>query len=176
MKKNKKSLNKLNQKKAISPIIGTVLLIGITVSLFIVLFGIVVPLVTDKLDSGACYEYLDYIKIIDSEYTCYNLTSSQTSLDISRSHEEKEITSIQISLSNSNSRFFEIYDNKTGVECDLTSSGVGPEEYKCAPKPGHQIVYDFDFEQAKTAYLSIKLEGGSVCGKISSISNIKMCY
>jgi flagellin-like protein len=167
----------INKKKAISPIIGTVLLIVITISLFGVLFGIVVPLVRERLEASSCIDYMDYIQFVNSEYTCYSMTSEITSLEIERDFEKKEISSILVTISNStSSKVFEIYDRETNDECEeLTTLGVDAEGYKCAPKPGEAIIYDFDFKESETAYLSIKLENEVVCDKISVISRLKRC-
>jgi hypothetical protein len=82
-----------------------------------------------------------------------------------------------VTISNStSSKVFEIYDRETNDECEeLTTLGVDAEGYKCAPKPGEAIIYDFDFKESETAYLSIKLENEVVCDKISVISRLKRC-
>lgn len=64
----------MKNKKGLSPIIATVLLILLTVSAAVFISKFIYDFVKEKMDKTDCYDYIDYFKF-DSElgYNCYVL-------------------------------------------------------------------------------------------------------
>ena len=95
-----------NEKKAVSGVIETILLILISFSVIAVISGIVIPMVKNNLDkSKMIYELRDYFTIENSQqYTCYDKNTavpanSFTKLMITRSNNKNiDINAIVVSI------------------------------------------------------------------------------
>ena len=70
-------------KKGVSPVIATVLLLVLTIVIGGIIFSVVIPFVKDSLgDSKVCLDVLQGVEFPESKFNCYNsttLTSSSTS-------------------------------------------------------------------------------------------------
>jgi len=75
-----KIINKKSEK-AQSQIVGTVLLILITVIAAGLIMSFTVPFIKEKLSSGDCLDVLNKVKIRDG-YTCYNSTNGINSTNV----------------------------------------------------------------------------------------------
>lgn len=88
----------MKNKKAIEPVVATVLLIVITIVAVALIVAFVVPFVQKQM-AGAqlCYNAKLEIKADES---CYNKTSGDTIIKVSRGSEEFELAGLIIKLSN----------------------------------------------------------------------------
>jgi len=87
------------EKRGVSALVATVLLILITVAGVAIIWGAVMPMITKITQSGqAC---INARLIIDtaSGYTCYSETKNQASIMVSRGPEDFQLTGIQLGLS-----------------------------------------------------------------------------
>ena len=65
----------MNNKKGVSAIVATVLIILITVAAVTIIWAAIIPMVTDQLDKGsACLEVTSQLSVGGSGYTCLNST------------------------------------------------------------------------------------------------------
>jgi flagellin-like protein len=62
----------MNNKRGISAIVATVLIILITVAAVTIIWAAIIPLVSNQLEKGsACLDATSQLSIIDQGYTCY---------------------------------------------------------------------------------------------------------
>lgn len=82
-------MNRLN-KKAVSAVVATVLIIMITVAAVGIIWAAIIPMVRDSLSKGTvCNDALSDISIGVSGYTCMNKTSGNISLQIKKGSNAK---------------------------------------------------------------------------------------
>jgi len=63
-------------KKGVSPVIATVLLLVLTIVIGGIIFSVVIPFVKDSLgDSKVCLDVLQGVEFPESKFNCYNITS-----------------------------------------------------------------------------------------------------
>ena len=85
-----------NNKKALSEIITTLLLIMLTVAIFSIIALFIIPYVKDNLGKGkACYDVLGKLEIVN-EGTCFNRTTNETYINIKLG--DADVKGILISL------------------------------------------------------------------------------
>jgi len=100
MKKEKR----LKNKKALSTVVETVLLVLISVMAVVLVSAIIIPMIREKLDVKAeCYKLIgdkQSISFSESSYTCYNV--STTYLYIKVNNGDFELGGIRISVGNEN--------------------------------------------------------------------------
>lgn len=125
-------------KKAISTLIATVLLILITVTAVGVIWGLVMPMLQEKI-TEASQSCINAKIRVDTEkgYTCYDSAAKQLKVMISRGADDLELAGLQIiALASGNSYKFEIVDNIVGVNEDKVytlNMTVMPQQASVAP-------------------------------------------
>ena len=120
-KVNKKSLSSSHgiQKRGISAIVATVLIILITVAAVTILWAAVIPLVRDNLESGTvCLDASTGLTLSDSGYTCVNTTN--VSLQIKHGAKAFDVEEIQVL----------IYASGDTTTRTITTGLPGPNEEK----------------------------------------------
>ncbi len=87
-------------KKAVSEIVATVLIILLTVASIGILIGVVVPMVKKGLDSGStCFDATSSISVITEKgYTCINRTGKTVKVHIGRGSKDFELADLRISV------------------------------------------------------------------------------
>lgn len=110
------------EKKAISGIITAVVMIALVMAVSSIVWVVVNNLVKDKLDeAGSCFNIFEKVTI-NSRYTCYNITQSNSGdpneLRFPINIADIELTGILVSISNKegNSKSFKL--SKTGLTED----------------------------------------------------------
>jgi len=84
------------QKRGISELISTVLLIGVTLAAAAMIYAFVMPLIQSNIEqSQKCVAGLLEI----TEYTCYNASSNELYIEIARGEMDVNVTGIQILVS-----------------------------------------------------------------------------
>jgi hypothetical protein len=71
----------IKDKKGISAVVATVLLIFLAIVAVFVIAGIIIPFVSDSLDEGTeCVDYKDYYEFYDDEiaFNCYRVEGTHT--------------------------------------------------------------------------------------------------
>jgi hypothetical protein len=135
MVKNRK---RMNEKKAVSTLIATVLLILITVAAVGVIWSLVMPMLQEKITEASQSCISAKIRI-DTEkgFTCYDSASKQLKVMISRGSDDLELAGLQIiAFASGNSYKFEISENIVGVNEDRVytlNMTLAPEQATVAP-------------------------------------------
>jgi hypothetical protein len=87
----------MRSKKAISAVVATVLIILITVAAVTIIWAAVIPLVKEKIESGAgCLEAVSQVSIIKEGYTCWDDDNDKVRIQISHGAKDFELADIQI--------------------------------------------------------------------------------
>ena len=108
----------MKNKKGISAIVATVLIILITVAAVTILWMTIIPMVSDQLKEGTvCVDAISEITIEDDGYTCYNSTSNQSRVRVGYGSKDVDLAGIQVLLSR---------DGDTINTTDVTNSTLLP--------------------------------------------------
>lgn len=151
-------------KKALSPVIATVLLIAISVALIAAILGIIKPFAESQLEeSQRCYNILEGIEF-NYEYTCYNETNK--TMVVSISQKDVEIEGILFIVTNSGGNESQTF-NLNNISGDSYSI-PGPESGKR---------YYFHNIEGKPSRIEIApIVGGKACESMDSTHNIVTCF
>lgn len=122
----------MNNKKAISAVVATVLIILITVAAVTILWASIIPMITNKLSAGTiCLDAVSQVSLIDSGYTCRN--PNNISIQIKHGAKDINLKDIQILMSEGGNTvsYSLINSTTTIVPSAMTSSKLpGPNEEK----------------------------------------------
>lgn len=155
------------KKKALSPVIATLLLVLLTIVAVFILWGFIKTFINKNLEETNCFDYTDYVKVVNSEFSCY--TSTNTSLQIERSFGEKEIEGIYVSItSGSSSSPYKLINGTAGA-------GVNNGATIILPSPGGSKTYNFDIPNGNLASITVILAGNKICDKILQYYNLDKC-
>lgn len=134
---NKKS------KKAVEAIIGTVLLLLITVVLAGLIFGVIVPFIQNKLMEGEVSACMNVRLIVDTKqgYTCYDEGNNAVNVMISRGADDNKLQAVEIIVAiDGTTQAFEFNqslpernEQRTFTVNLNLSSGATPKEVGVAP-------------------------------------------
>ena len=90
--------NKKINKRGISAIVATVLVILITVAAVTIVWAAIIPMISDQLSKGTiCLDAVSQISLVDAGYTCKN--ANDISLQIKRGAKAVELAGIQVLVS-----------------------------------------------------------------------------
>lgn len=135
-------LNK-KSKKAVEAIVGTVLLLLITVALAGIIFGVIVPFIQNKLMEGEISACMNVRVVVDTKqgYTCYDEVNNAVDVMISRGADDVKLYGLQIIVAiDGTTKAFEFNQSLPErneqrtftINLDL-SSGATPKEVGVAP-------------------------------------------
>jgi flagellin-like protein len=157
-------------KKAVSAVIATLLLVVITIIATIVVWQFVkVQIIEKNIEASSCFDYRDYVRVIDSEFTCYN--ENETKINIERSTEEKTIEGISITISSGASS--KSYDLKNNINITGVAMYSG-ENIIIIPNKGESETYVFSGISGNLASITVIINGKS-CDSIRQNYNIESC-
>jgi len=157
----------IKNKRGISGIVESILLVALTVAAAAILFVFVLGFVNDKLDNTKiCSELQGQISVAQGQYTCFN--SSGTRIMIERGQKAEEIIGFRVSLKYSGTS--KVFDIKQGIV-----SGVkmyNGNSNLTIPAAGGSETYVFDnipnTESVSVAPITIN---DKTCDAISEIVN-----
>ena len=155
-------------KKGISEVIATVLIIMLTVGAGSILFVFVVPWVTTMLDnSKICNDLQDSITIVEGKYTCYNSTDTKVMIKVNEG-KEVEVAGFAVSLYSSGSA--KRYEIKN--EVSISSEGVIVKMYNGSnglsiPQVGGAETYLFTGVKAESVDVSPMTSSGKTCNPVT---------
>jgi flagellin-like protein len=91
----------MNNKKGISAIVATVLIILITVAAVTIIWAAIVPMINNQLDRGlVCLDAVSQVQLEDEGYTCIeDDAAGNISLQVSRGSKDFNLVDIQVLLS-----------------------------------------------------------------------------
>ena len=107
----------IKKNKAVSPLIATVLLILITVAAVGIIWGMLMPMLQEKITEASQSCISAKVKI-DTEqgYTCYDNANKNLSVMVSRGPDELDLAGLQIIVFASGSSYkFEISEDLPGI-------------------------------------------------------------
>jgi len=135
------------------------LLVLITFMAIGIIWAFIKPMVEESLEEGGtCFEMRDSAEIVDSDFTCYN--SSTTSLMIRRSFEEFEINGFMVGITFGASS--ETYSLKNGVSTSGVNMFNGSAIIKI-PQSGGSETYVFNKGVGEKADLAVITKTGKTC-------------
>jgi len=153
-------------KKGISEVIATVLIIMLTVGAASILFVFVIPWVTTMLDdSKICNDLQDSISIVGGAYTCYMSSPVSTRVMI-RINEGKDIEVAGFAVSLASSGSAKRYEIKNGEESSSGSvivSMLDGDEMLTVPEVGGAETYVFSGVKAESVDVSPLTVNGKTC-------------
>lgn len=155
----------MKNKRGVSEVIATVLLILVTIVAAVFIGMIAIPMIKDSLSKSDCVKTVGKLNIIDNiAYSCYN--DSKTSLMIEKkTMGDLKLEGIAVSLSGNEKSF--LFKIKNGEQLENTTMSDGSLILNI-PDDGEARTYNFTtapgFEMIKAEIAPI-LEGGKICGE-----------
>ena len=118
----------MNNKKGISAVVATVLIILITVAAVTIIWAAIIPMISNQLESGTiCLDAVSAVQLKDEGYTCY-ATDNNTdgtyniSLHVGRTAKAFDLKAIQVLVS--------IGGDTDTQRIDVDESDLGPNGAK----------------------------------------------
>ena len=103
------------RKKALSPIVSVILIIGLTIAAGAIVFVVVKNLSENQLSGAkACLNLFEKIQI-NNDYTCYNLSGKEIRFSLSRKEIVLDYLLVSV-FSEQESINFKLYDQELAVE------------------------------------------------------------
>ena len=163
-------------KKGVSPIITTVLLLLIAVSLVVLLGSFLYPYVQNMLEKGQeCFDIAGQITI-DSKYTCFNSEDLKVQAAIKRGTKEIEIGGFKISAIGGGTS--SVFDVKEGtVEGVTMLDGETPEKIEL-PERGGERTYLLNVPSITNVDSIVVValrENGETCDETETRLDIERC-
>ncbi len=163
----------MKNKKALSQVVSTVLLIALAIALIAGIWGTIQSFVEERLEkTESCYGIFEKIKI-NGEYTCYN--SSDNILQISISRGEIEIDSLLVGISmETSSKTFTLTNQNITIE-GVTNYPNNSTGVKLPSKEGGKTYYVYGIDSfPKKIELAPKINQNQ-CDVADSTSQINYC-
>jgi len=161
---------KMKNKKGVSAVIATLLLVVITIIATLMVWQFVKKQIIDKnIEESSCFEYRDYVRISDSVNTCYNDTN--TKIQIERSLEDKNIDGIALTISSGDTQ--KSYQLKNNTQVDGVTMNSGSKTI-ILPVAGEAKTYVFNIPKGNLASITVIING-KACDQIRQSSNIDPC-
>ena len=134
----------MKNKKGISAIVATVLIILITVAAVTIIWAAIIPMINNQLQSGTvCLDAVSQVSILDEGYTCWDNATKTLNVQIKRNAKDFELADVNVFVSlsgNSYSNFtgdtpnpneekvyYLTFDNLDGVDADADTNPMTVE-------------------------------------------------
>lgn len=139
----------MKNKKGVSAIVATALILLITVAAITVLWGVVIPMVRDNLQSAqACLNAPNVLEIYTTTgMTCYNTSNGRLHVQIGRSAADVDISKINI-------RPIDAEGNSINIELDITSDELG---LNGGLKPGNVHRFIREYQVGSPNIISVEI-------------------
>ncbi|MEK6909156.1 MAG: archaellin/type IV pilin N-terminal domain-containing protein [Nanoarchaeota archaeon] len=154
-------------RKAVSPVVATVLLLVLTIIIGGIVFSVVIPFVNDKLgDSKDCLDTFEGVEFPESRFNCYDSNSSETGFSVKINKEKISKVKVGLINNNGNSDVYDIYNGST--VSNLRVLGANPDDPLTFPSVGGQRTYVTTGVYQK-AEISALTASGEVCSVADTI-------
>ena len=165
-------------RKGVSPVIATVLLLVLTIVIGWIIFSVVIPFVKDSLgDSKACLDVFEGVEFPESKFNCYNsttLTSSTYNTGFSVKVKKEGVVGFRVALIGSTGSS-DVVDIKPNMDGDVSGLRmVGGSSDIEFPSVGGQRSYVVDNKYEK-AEISPITKSGEICAVADKI-DFTNCY
>ncbi len=104
-------------KRGISAVVATVLIILITVAAVTVIWAAIIPMINNQLDKGkVCFDAISQVSLPDQGYTCITSDGRNASIQIRHGPKDFELVDVQVILSaGGNSYSFDLSNDATTI-------------------------------------------------------------
>ena len=154
-------MNILENKKALSAVVATVVLIGLAVALAALIMGIIVPWVQGDLnESTRCFDIQGKLHF-DYENTCWH--SNTNTIDIYLSQEDITLDGALIKISYESGSDKVTLNNVNGDPLKLPGKEAGKK-------------YTIDVEEKPNQIELAPIIGGKSCDVVDGTYNIRTCF
>ncbi len=104
-------------KRGISAVVATVLIILITVAAVTVIWAAIIPMINNQLDKGkVCFDAISQVSLPDQGYTCITSDGQNASIQIRHGPKDFELVDVQVILSaGGNSYSFDLSNDATTI-------------------------------------------------------------
>jgi flagellin-like protein len=136
----------MNNKKGISAIVATVLIILITVAAVTIIWAAIIPMISNQLESGTiCLDAVSQVQLPDDGYSCkkYDATTGNYTINLQVSHGSKsfQLSGLQVLVSEQGASTQQtVTSNLPGINEDKmisvqyrNSTTAGPDGVSIAP-------------------------------------------
>jgi len=163
--------SKMN-KKGLSGVVATVILIALVMASVAIVWGVVTNLVSTQLEeAGSCFDVFGKISL-NNRYTCYDTTTNTTVIGLSIS--DIDVGSIVVLISGAGStKSYEITNDAQTIE-GLVNYGGGTD-IKLPGKNGGSSYNSSDFNSKPDSIQIAPIIAGKQCEVADSISSIESC-
>lgn len=165
-------MNFTKNKKAMSQVIGAVLMIALAVGLVAAVWGIINSFVSERLDkTGSCYSIIGKTHL-NPDYTCYNASGNY--FQVSVTFDEVELDSIFLAIvTEDSSEVFQLTNESKTMENIRPYNGEETEV--SMPKPESGKTYIIDSENKPSRVQIAPRTGGTTCDVSDTIDSIATC-
>ena len=127
----------MNNKKGISAIVATVLIILITVAAVTIIWAAIIPMISNQLGKGTvCLDAVSQLSLVDNGYTCKN--GNNISIQVKQGAKNINLADIQVLvLAGGSTTSYSLINSTT------TLSPTNMDATKL-PKPNEEKVYTID--------------------------------
>ena len=167
----------MKSKKALSGIIGTMLLVGLAIVLIGIVWGVINNIVGDQINSAeSCFNNYGKVNIID-KYTCYNSTGPK--LQFSIEIKDIDVDQVVISIAGQGSTKSLTISNASGIVSGVTSYSSGSSVINLPGRnSGLTYVYDLTtggFTSSPDSITISPVINGEQCEVSDSLNSIENC-
>ena len=164
----------MRNKRAVSGIVGVVILIALVMVVGTIVWGVVVNLVEDKLEgAGSCIDVFEKVSL-NGRYTCFDGDNSRVAFSISRGDIDLDSVIVLISNAGTTSNFkltstsetvsgLQLYNGSTTIWLPGKNEGL---KYYCTSP--------VCISEPKSIEIA-PIVGGKQCNVIDSITEIPTC-
>lgn len=163
----------MKNKKGLSQVVGTLMMVLVAIALIAGLWGTISSFVNERVEgSQACYGIYDQL-VLDSDYTCFNSTSNETYVSISR--KDIDLDSILVSVAfGDDSIVFEVKEGNNKIT-DVTNYFDRNENITLPSKSGGRT-YRISRNSIPTSINIAPKINGKQCDSTDSLATITYCY
>jgi len=154
-------MKNIREKRGVSAVVATVLLVLIAFMAVGIVIGVIIPMVREGLEKGkSCFELREYFKIVPSDYTCYNSTT--TKLMVERGMEDFEVKGFAVSIMREGkSERYDIFDRANYSDVAVKGGNFGKELE--LPGPGEARTYIFKLGNGNKVEISVIKTDNTIC-------------
>ncbi len=164
----------LGNKKAVSAIIATVLLILLATVLVFIITGFVVPFVKNQLGESDCLETVGKLEISDTKYTCYKNVSKIMNVQIHRG--DVDLDAIKIVVGGASSKTYTIKNNNVEANVEMYNVNGSGNTTLVLPEKNGEVTYTIK-QVDSVEFVSVipVIKGDKVCEESDSLAFINQC-
>ena len=90
----------ISNKRGISAVVATVLMILITIAAVTIIWAAIIPMINNQLDKGqACFDAISQVSLPDQGYTCVSFDGKNVTLQIKRGSMDLDLVDAQVIFS-----------------------------------------------------------------------------